>query len=49
VYKFVCDLKALLGYSAAELSRLVDECSGSGGNDLLADTEEHTLSRHRPL
>lgn len=25
VYKFVCDLKQLLGYSAAELSRLVDE------------------------
>ncbi|XP_063234667.1 DNA-binding protein Ets97D-like [Bacillus rossius redtenbacheri] len=26
VYKFVCDLKQLLGYSAAELSRLVGEC-----------------------
>lgn len=25
VYKFVCDLKQLLGYSAAELSKLVDE------------------------
>lgn len=25
VYKFVCDLKQLLGYSAAELSRLVDD------------------------
>lgn len=25
VYKFVCDLKQLLGYSAAELSNLVDE------------------------
>lgn len=25
VYKFVCDLKQLLGYSAAELSRLVEE------------------------
>lgn len=26
VYKFVCDLKALLGYSAAELNRLVEDC-----------------------
>nr|AAI00223.1 Unknown (protein for MGC:115069) [Xenopus laevis] len=26
VYKFVCDLKTLIGYSAAELSRLVAEC-----------------------
>lgn len=26
VYKFVCDLKTLLGYSAAELNRLVVEC-----------------------
>ncbi|XP_075053223.1 GA-binding protein alpha chain [Mixophyes fleayi] len=26
VYKFVCDLKTLIGYSAAELSRLVSEC-----------------------
>lgn len=25
VYKFICDLKELLGYSAEELSRLVDE------------------------
>ena len=25
VYKFVCDLKQLIGYSAAELSRLVAE------------------------
>ena len=25
VYKFVCDLKSLLGYSAGELSRLVTE------------------------
>ena len=25
VYKFVCDLKQLLGYSASELSRLVEE------------------------
>ncbi|XP_065348011.1 DNA-binding protein Ets97D-like [Cloeon dipterum] len=46
VYKFVCDLKALLGYSAAELSRLVDECSGS---QAMPEVEEHTLSRHRPL
>ncbi|XP_015736242.1 GA-binding protein alpha chain [Coturnix japonica] len=26
VYKFVCDLKTLIGYSAAELNRLVREC-----------------------
>ncbi|NXW01350.1 GABPA protein, partial [Fregetta grallaria] len=26
VYKFVCDLKTLIGYSAAELNRLVTEC-----------------------
>lgn len=26
VYKFVCDLKSLLGYSAGELNRLVMEC-----------------------
>lgn len=26
VYKFVCDLKTLIGYSAAELNRLVIEC-----------------------
>lgn len=26
VYKFVCDLKQLLGYSAEELNRLVTEC-----------------------
>jgi hypothetical protein len=27
VYKFVCDLRMLLGYTAGELSRLVNECS----------------------
>lgn len=27
VYKFVCDLRMLLGYSAAELNRLVSECA----------------------
>ncbi|XP_013397382.1 GA-binding protein alpha chain isoform X1 [Lingula anatina] len=27
VYKFVCDLKMLLGYSAAELNKLVSECA----------------------
>ena len=26
VHKFVCDLKTLTGYSAAELNRLVTEC-----------------------
>lgn len=27
VYKFVCDLKMLLGYSAGELNHLVSECA----------------------
>ena len=39
VYKFVCDLKQLLGYSASELSRLVEEAekrSISRGSHLLA-------------
>ncbi|KAG1689532.1 DNA-binding protein Ets97D [Nymphon striatum] len=27
VYKFVCDLKSIIGYSAGELSRLVEECA----------------------
>lgn len=27
VYKFVCDLKMLLGYSAGELNRLVTHCA----------------------
>lgn len=26
VYKFVCDLRTLIGYSAAELNTLVTEC-----------------------
>lgn len=26
VYKFVCDLRTLIGYSAAELNSLVAEC-----------------------
>lgn len=26
VYKFVCDLKSLLGYNAEELNKLVTEC-----------------------
>lgn len=26
VYKFVCDLRTLIGYSAAELNALVTEC-----------------------
>lgn len=34
-YKYVCDLRTLLGYSAAELNRLVNECAKkSGGNSL---------------
>jgi GA-binding protein transcription factor alpha len=39
VYKFVCDLKQLLGYSASELSKLVEEAerrSIGRGNHLLA-------------
>ena len=27
VYRFVCDLRQLIGYSAAELNRLVTECA----------------------
>lgn len=27
VYKFICDLKKLLGYSASELNKLVNECA----------------------
>ena len=27
VYKFVCDLKTLLGYSPKELASLVQECA----------------------
>ncbi|XP_066991119.1 DNA-binding protein Ets97D isoform X2 [Anabrus simplex] len=40
VYKFVCDLKQLLGYSASELNRLVDECANMRvrGNSDNADT-----------
>lgn len=30
VYKFVCDLKQLLGYSALELARLVESCDNLG-------------------
>ena len=33
VYKFVCDLKELIGYDAAELSKLVNE----GGQSLKSD------------
>ncbi|KAF4519658.1 hypothetical protein B566_EDAN004995 [Ephemera danica] len=46
VYKFVCDLKQLLGYSAAELSRLVDEC---GSSNRIISTEHISAARHRPL
>lgn len=31
VYKFVCDLKSLMGYSAAELNKLVTECRSKRG------------------
>ena len=27
MYKFVCDLRMLLGYTAGELNRLVTECA----------------------
>uniref|UniRef100_L7M5P0 Putative dna-binding protein n=1 Tax=Rhipicephalus pulchellus TaxID=72859 RepID=L7M5P0_RHIPC len=45
VYKFVCDLKQLVGYSAAELNRLVLECHQRrmeklGGNILSMSTLE---------
>lgn len=35
VYKFVCDLKTLLGYSAGELNRLVQECIEKKKSDLM--------------
>ncbi|XP_072166263.1 GA-binding protein alpha chain-like [Diadema setosum] len=41
VYKFVCDLKSLLGYTAAELNRLVTECRekrAQGDEDVVAST-----------
>uniref|UniRef100_A0A0B7B8S2 ETS domain-containing protein n=1 Tax=Arion vulgaris TaxID=1028688 RepID=A0A0B7B8S2_9EUPU len=39
VYRFVCDLKVLLGYSAAELSRLV-------GTEEIAFVDRHLQSQH---
>lgn len=41
VYKFVCDLKNLLGYSAGELSRLVLEAE-----DAASDMEPGTNGGH---
>lgn len=41
VYKFVCDLKNLLGYSAGELSRLVLEAE-----EAAADAEPGTNGGH---
>ena len=41
VYKFVCDLKNLLGYSAGELSRLVLEAE-----DAVSDMEPGTNGGH---
>jgi len=35
VYKFVCDLKTLLGYSAGELNRLVQECVEKKKSDMM--------------
>ena len=34
VYKFVCDLKQLLGFSAEELNKLVTECESKHRMDL---------------
>uniref|UniRef100_A0A8C6C0C3 ETS domain-containing protein n=1 Tax=Monodon monoceros TaxID=40151 RepID=A0A8C6C0C3_MONMO len=41
VYKFVCDLKTLTGYSAAELNRLVTECE----QKKLAKTQLHGIAQ----
>ncbi|KAJ8350967.1 hypothetical protein SKAU_G00260970 [Synaphobranchus kaupii] len=41
VYKFVCDLKTLIGYSAAELNHLVTECE----QKKLARMQLHSLSQ----
>lgn len=40
VYKFVCDLKTLIGYSAAELNRLVTECE----QKKLAKMQMHSMA-----
>nr|CAD7575829.1 unnamed protein product [Timema californicum] len=39
VYKFVCDLKQLMGYSAAELSRLVNECKRKSAMSGIVDLD----------
>ncbi|NWR59901.1 GABPA protein, partial [Bucorvus abyssinicus] len=41
VYKFVCDLKTLIGYSAAELNRLVTECE----QKKLAKMQLHSIAQ----
>lgn len=43
VYKFVCDLRTLIGYSAAELNSLVTECE----QKKLARVQLHGI--HQPL
>ncbi|CAD5113125.1 DgyrCDS2315 [Dimorphilus gyrociliatus] len=53
VYKFVCDLRALLGYSAQQLSRLVAECAerssvfGSTSSSSVATT--YTITNASPV
>ena len=44
VYKFVCDLKEVIGYSASELHRFVVECAvKSGISTVSADFYEHRV------
>lgn len=41
VYKFVCDLRTLIGYSAAELNSLVTECE----QKKLARVQLHSIAQ----
>ncbi|RZF46697.1 hypothetical protein LSTR_LSTR002560 [Laodelphax striatellus] len=45
VYKFVCDLKALLGYSASQLNKLVKEAELNS----MTNEQSNSLSNNTPL
>ncbi|KAM7380399.1 hypothetical protein PAMP_003700 [Pampus punctatissimus] len=45
VYKFVCDLRTLIGYSAAELNNLVTECE----QKKLARMQMHGIAHSQPI
>lgn len=44
VYKFVCDLRSLIGYSAETLSKLVEEYDQEGAKRGLSDVSESSSS-----